>query len=727
MQAGFPMRRICHFMAGVVAALFATVSALTADEPLMRIADVRSLPPAETEKGLPVHVRGVVTWCRGTEFTVQDMSGGIWVNVIAARKRDLWRGDDSALAALRPGHVVEIYGVTDRGGFSPPILPRSVTITGKQYLPPVRQMDPARFFSGLDDCQRLEVRGTVQGFRRVRGASALLIMDANPGGFVAEVPASAVPDPSALVDAEVRLQGVAISLFNTRGEFQRPYVFVSAADGVVIERPPVSQPFEAPIVPLHGIARFRAESMGPHRVMVRGTVTYSAPNVLFLQDEGMALRVETSTSQPVSVGDRVEASGFVDDVRTFRGLTEALIRKTGSGACPEPAQVTPEQVLEINRKAEMAGVVAQPDDFEGRLIAFEAVLANLQHTSSKGYELLLEKGRTWVKATLDEKDGGALDHLRIGSVLAVKGIVQLEYQPGLALGRAAAPAGIRLLLRGCDDLTVEHAPSWWTLRRVLIALVAVLVALGAAMSWAGLLQRRVAAQASQLAAEMRARRESAVEFDATLRERNRLAANLHDTLLQTMNGIGFQIDACERVAQRAGGASSEPLQVARRMVDHAVNELRGSVWELRGLPLKGSSLSKALSALAAHVAEGQSAAVTVRTDGPIDQVPEFVAGNVLLIVQEALNNALRHARPRSVEVHVSADDASKRLQVTVRDDGCGFDPAGAKGPAQGHFGFVGMKERAERLGGGLRIESTPGGGTTVYAEVALREFDRELS
>jgi signal transduction histidine kinase len=90
------------------------------------------------------------------------------------------------------------------------------------------------------------------------------------------------------------------------------------------------------------------------------------------------------------------------------------------------------------------------------------------------------------------------------------------------------------------------------------------------------------------------------------------------------------------------------------------------------------------------------------------------------IAQEAVTNAIRHGHPTRIDIRVSYDE--RQVTLTVADDGCGFD-AEAHTTARAdheHFGLVTMRERAEHVGGGLRIESAPGTGTTVYAVAGLR-------
>jgi signal transduction histidine kinase len=114
------------------------------------------------------------------------------------------------------------------------------------------------------------------------------------------------------------------------------------------------------------------------------------------------------------------------------------------------------------------------------------------------------------------------------------------------------------------------------------------------------------------------------------------------------------------------------------------------------------------------------------TTGSPFEVPTFVAGNMLLVAQEAIHNALHHARCSTIEATVAFDEPRGGIELRIHDDGIGFEPGTQVGPTQGHFGLQGMRERIERLGGTLAISSHPGGGTTVRASVLTRDYDAHL-
>jgi signal transduction histidine kinase len=100
-------------------------------------------------------------------------------------------------------------------------------------------------------------------------------------------------------------------------------------------------------------------------------------------------------------------------------------------------------------------------------------------------------------------------------------------------------------------------------------------------------------------------------------------------------------------------------------------------------------------------------------------LPEFVAGNLLLVAQEAIRNAVHHAGCRAIDVTVAGDAAGRVIVLTVRDDGRGFVPAAAAGAEQGHFGLQVMRERVEGIGGTLTIDAAPGRGTAVTARCGV--------
>jgi signal transduction histidine kinase len=696
-------------------------------------------PPASLPAA--VRIRGRLTWISGSpaaghHFVVQDESSAIWVNVKVARERDVWRGDEEVLAGLVPGMLVEIAGLIDRDVFAPMMIPQSVVIVSEDLsIPAAMPAVMDRVFSGSDNCQRIEIDGILQGFRKASGRW-VLVMETDGRHWLATVPNDTLqPDPAHLVDGRLRLRGVAAARFTTRGEFVSLMLLVGdAADIDVIEQPR-AEAFATPKLPLARLARFRRDPPSGHRVRTEGVVTHAQPGEFFyLQDGAVGVRVETQSDELLQPGDLVEVAGFIDRRRVLvgasqaAGLVEAVIRRIGSGAPPEPASISPDEIVAVNATALRNGLIAQPGDYDGCLVSFKGRLVEVRRAVTGGI-LLISSGKSMVAAALFGGTFEILKTLEPGSELQVTGIVRADLKPEVGarpIWLLPAVERMDVFVRSVDDVQVLARPSWWTPRRLAAALAATGGVLAGALGWVWLLRRRVAATAVNLAAEMRTRHEAAVEFNATIRERNRLAANLHDTLLQTMSAIGMQLQSCELSGRDGGKPAASHLGLARRMVDHAVGELRESVWAMRSFPLKGQTLPEAIQSLIAHLAQGHTTKMTAQTTGPETAVSDFVAGNLLLVVQEAVHNALQHATATAIEVVLSFDPPADAIDVTVRDNGKGFTPGTQAGPLQGHFGMQGMRERVERLGGTLRVESAPGRGTAIHARVKNLPYDLEI-
>jgi signal transduction histidine kinase len=128
-------------------------------------------------------------------------------------------------------------------------------------------------------------------------------------------------------------------------------------------------------------------------------------------------------------------------------------------------------------------------------------------------------------------------------------------------------------------------------------------------------------------------------------------------------GAPRRLDACEGSRGQDEEDAKVHFDVARRMVNHATSELHSSVWAMRSLPIRQQSFPEALRTLVARIGEGHAAETFVHTSGNLGEVPEFVAGNLLLIVQEAVYNALRHGRPATVHVTVSDEPATSNCST----------------------------------------------------------------
>ena len=698
-------------------------------QPSVPISDLLTAADVEQDRPGPVGIRGIVTLALPNrfDFAVQDESASIWVTALELADVEPW-GD--IRRSLRPGQQVEVTGVLDIGGYAPRILMRAMRVVGDGPLPKPQPVDMPRLFQGADNCRRVELRGVVQGVRDQDREWGLLVSSGARRLMARCSKGMLSISPEELLDSTIRCVGVVGAVRNTRGEFLSPMIWIGAAADIEIVEQPPTDPFSAPVVPLDRIARYRFEPRTDHRLQTEGTVTGVVAGGCFYLQRGLyGVRVQPVSSPKLAPGDRVQVAGFLDMSRQIAGIGDAVVRVVGQDGAPSAVSVRPQEIIHINTDARRLGVIAQPSSYDGCLVTFPARLVEKKTAVPGVGQFVLSSGEATLSAVYDGEGFEPLRSLQTGSELMVTGVVQIQMLGDEGITSVTADPVVQqlsLILRSAADVRVLRTPSWWTAGRLAAAVAGLTAVLVGALLWVGLLRRRVAATTERLATEMRFRRDAALEFDATLRERNRLAANLHDTLLQTLTGIDFQLGAC-----RARGTQESPepwphLEIAQKMVAHASEELRSSVWALRTMPVAGRTFGESLETIAKQIGHGHTEQIVVHVAAMPDDVPQFVAGNLLLVAQEALHNAVHHAGARQIDVVATSDAAVGAIELVVRDDGRGFTPGTQLGPDQGHFGLSGMRERIDRLGGSFSVESHSGGGTTVRARVPMRDYDMRI-
>jgi signal transduction histidine kinase len=210
---------------------------------------------------------------------------------------------------------------------------------------------------------------------------------------------------------------------------------------------------------------------------------------------------------------------------------------------------------------------------------------------------------------------------------------------------------------------------------------------------------------------------------AVLRERNRMAREIHDALAQGFTGIVLQLDAAEYALTKSPAAARNHLDQARALARESLVEARRSVWALRARALETRRLPDALSDLVGRMSSaGASVTPQFRVHGMPRELPPHVEEQLLRIASEALTNALKHSQARMV--HLDLIYQPGQVEISVQDDGRGFIPSEPEGTdsstdSSEGFGLIGMKERAELIRATLVLATQPGQGTTVSVVVPI--------
>ncbi|MGH7990871.1 MAG: sensor histidine kinase, partial [Limisphaerales bacterium] len=456
---------------------------------------------------------------------------------------------------------------------------------------------------------------------------------------------------------------------------------------------------------------------------------------LFLQDNTGGLQVKSTQDVTFSPGDVIEAVGFPGVENFLPVLEDAIFRKTS-----EPrAEVIP--------KIASAGGLLEGLHHADFITLKGKLLDRVQSPGGKPdtekIALVLQTTNLVFTAEKEAAEQNSfLTSIPIGSMVEVSGICLLQSEED---GKIKS---LQILLPTSNDVRIISKPSWLTPQHLLIILTIVFSSLVIAISWTIMVSKknstlkyliqekeiaqkelqkahdtldwRVKERTKQLKFHVTARKESELQFRGVLTERTRLAQELHDTLEQTLTGIALQLNTVAKLFQRNPEGANHHLGLVRNLTRKSQVDLRRSIWDLRSRELEEFDLSSALLASGHQLMDDAGIRIEVETKGKVRPLPEVIEENLLRIGQEAITNAVKHSGATLAKIEL--EFGPQNVVLEIKDDGKGFTPENCLGPDDGHFGLLGMSERAKRFNGQFSVASVPGKGTTIRVELPIDQM-----
>jgi signal transduction histidine kinase/streptogramin lyase len=205
-----------------------------------------------------------------------------------------------------------------------------------------------------------------------------------------------------------------------------------------------------------------------------------------------------------------------------------------------------------------------------------------------------------------------------------------------------------------------------------------------------------------------------LRYAERLAERTRIARELHDTLLQSFQGLMLRFQVVNEMMP--SGEAKHELEQTLQRADQAIAEGRDAVRDLRSSTAISNDLADAVNALGDELATGDSASFRFVVEGPVRDLHPIVRDELYGITREALRNAFSHARAQHIEVEITY--AERLFRLRIRDDGDGIAPGILEEGRSGHYGLPGMRERAKKINAKLRIWSAMGAGTEIDLSIA---------
>lgn len=493
-----------------------------------------------------------------------------------------------------------------------------------------------------------------------------------------------------LVGSTIRLDGFPDSNNCSYRFLDERRFLVSGLSHISILKAPDGDAFtSAPSIDLlHKLPAEKISRLGRHKAIGRLlTVWQDNKALLHLDDDRMVLVSCVANQNPVR-GNRVEVLGYPStDGFTLR-LSRAIIRTCQAAPLddPTPHHLTDERIQELLDRDYYGKSTLQ-----GRRISISGLLADFNQRPSAASTFQLSVAGHLLDVDCSNIREQA-DSLEPGSRLCITGTCVLETENWSALSDGLHLNGIRLVIDKPDDLEILSRPPWWTPARLTILVIVLLVILTFVILWNRTLRRLSERRGRELFRE----RSANALAELKTQERTRLSVELHDSISQILTGAAMQLDAGE-------------VGAAKRILASCRRELRCCLWDLRSNALDSASFADAIrETLAPHLG-GRSLAVDV--DIASARLSESLRHAALRIIREATVNAIRHGHAQSVAISGELD--GRTLSLTIVDDGRGFDPTHVPGSGEGHFGLLGMRERAKAFNGTVTITSSPENGTEI--------------
>jgi len=396
--------------------------------------------------------------------------------------------------------------------------------------------------------------------------------------------------------------------------------------------------------------------------------------------------------QPIQKGTTIEAVGFPAMGDCFAELNEALIRTTGTCELPAPLVLLPD-IIAASRQPNPGAATL---DLDGRVVQIKGVIVQVgEPVEGQRNILFLAEGAVYSAFLEERKDVASfVERLPQNQPVTITGI--------LAFTRTADqhenfPQAWTLLLRDIADIQLLPGGPWLTRQREI----------GLQITTALLLLLTIGIIIG-LRIRMNKQKQRQHDMDLLLAERKRIAADLHDTLQQNLAGISLQVQSALKATESAPGRVASFLQITRQALEDAHAMLRTSVWDLRGADTHGKPLAQAIKELTPSL---PAYTLTCRLDLLPADLSDTCSTQLLAVIKESITNIVKHAE--ATEIVITTSPAQDALQITIDDNGKGFDTTAISFSATGHYGLTGMKERMRRIDGLFQIESEPGHGTRV--------------
>lgn len=512
-----------------------------------------------------------------------------------------------------------------------------------------------------------------------------------------------------LVGARISVKGLCTDYrYNYARKVLGLDITIDNVSSVKIVSPAPANPFDVPMLKTRTGPIGQLPNNTLRRMKIQGQVlaTWHRNRMIVRTSSGDITNIRLSQPNLPACGDFVEVTGLPETDFYRWNLSRGTWRKTQTEATSRslpPRSVTAKTLLTDKHGRPQFNAL-----LHGETIRLCGLVQSITPVGNGEGRILLDCEGLSIPVDIGSIPAAA-HGLERNSTVEVTGTCVMETESWSPHTPFPHVENCFIVVRTTDDIRVIASPPWWTIGKLLGVIGSLLVALLAFGVWNRTLQHLADRRGRQLFKEqiVSARSEMRIE------ERTRLAIELHDSISQNLTGISMQIDAANRQLEKHPDKTRNHLGIASRTLDSCRGELRNCIWDLRNQTLDEKDMNLVLRrTLQEHI---ENTNLQIRFNVPRTRLSENTTHAIVRIIRELVTNAVRHGK--ATHIRIAGALESDRLLFSVADDGVGFVPCDRPSVAEGHFGLQGVQERLRQLHGTIIIDSAPGKGTKVTAQI----------